>query len=57
MENKMTTLTLTPEQFELIQTAIEYWVNDQEMMVEDGMIDDQEWDEQKRILNDPNFPF
>ena len=53
----MTTLTLTPEQFELIQTAIEYWVNDQEMMVEDGMIDDQEWDEQKRILNDPNFPF
>lgn len=53
----MKTIKLTTEQYELIQTAIEFWAQDQYAMFEDGIIDEEEWEEQEKILNDPNFPF
>jgi DNA-binding MarR family transcriptional regulator len=53
----MKTIKLTTEQFELIQTAIEYWAQDQEMFFEDGVLDQEEWEQTEKILNDENFPF
>jgi len=53
----MIELTLTNEQYELIQTALEYWNDDRDMLLQQGYFDQEEWEEQEKILDDPNFPF
>ena len=54
--NQMINIELTPEQYDLIRIAIEYWAQDQYMLEEDNETE-EDWEEQKEILNDPNFPW
>jgi hypothetical protein len=53
----MKTIKLTTEQYALIETAFQYWNDDRDMLHQQGYFDEEEWEEQEKILNDPNFPF
>jgi hypothetical protein len=53
----MKTYTLTPEQVEIIEMAVEFWAQEQYMM--EDTFDEEEmstWESQQEILNN-NFPF